>query len=569
MSPSVPLSSYVQLHTTGTSEGVLIRIVEPVGYSFSIGEEVLVNKPIPFVFSIVRFLACAVLIGAVLCLRPSSPVYKLGFTWRKSGCRALAVALCVVEIAALLALSYRGFETNDTREAHDQYDDLANAFIAGSVSLDKDVPDFLGDLDNPYDPGERNAYLASVGDPALSDSFTDFAYFGDRFYLYFGPVPALELFVSCKLLTGADMPTWLAVFFYGSAFFVLVKVLLLQFSRKMMDARISIGAFLLLDLMLCCSSGFLYLGYLPVVYSAPIAASLAHLVAALSCWLLAKKGEGALSRPLLAVGALLMVLTLGCRQSFVICALLAIPLFWDEIVQHRAFFSKKGALNTALVIVPFLLVGAAAMLYNEARFGSPFDFGASYNLTSNDMTQRGFEWARFPLGVFAYLFQSLSVSSAFPYLFTNDVMGDYQGFTSSEPMFGGFYAFNVVALAAFALFSMRFEVPRQARAFGVVALGLGVVLMLFDIQASGITARYLSDFSFLLMLPASIAMLALFKRLQGSGREKLFVAVCFAGVLACVVLNCWALFIDGRFSPLKDSVPLLYYGVKQTLSFLW
>lgn len=102
MSPSVPLSSYVQLHTTGTSEGVLIRIVEPVGYSFTIGEEVLVNKPIPFVFSIVRFLACAVLIGAVLCLRPPSPVYRLGFTWRKNGCRALAVALCVVEVAALL-----------------------------------------------------------------------------------------------------------------------------------------------------------------------------------------------------------------------------------------------------------------------------------------------------------------------------------------------------------------------------------------------------------------------------------------------------------------------------------
>lgn len=209
------------------------------------------------------------------------------------------------------------------------------------------------------------------------------------------------------------------------------------------------------------------------------------------------------------------------------------------------------------------------MLYNKARFGSPFNFGASYSLTSNDMTQRGFEWARFPLGVFAYLFQPLSVSSAFPYLFTTDVMGDYQGFTSSEPMFGGFYAFSVVALAAFALFSMRFEVPKQARAFGVVALGLGIVLMLFDIQASGITARYLSDFSLLLMLPASIAMLALFKRLRGSRYERLFVAVCFAGVLACVVLNCWALFIDGRFSPLKDSVPLLYYGVKQTLSFLW
>ena len=27
------------------------------------------------------------------------------------------------------------------------------------------------------------------------------------------------------------------------------------------------------------------------------------------------------------------------------------------------------------------------MAYNAARFGSPFDFGANYNLTSNDMTQ--------------------------------------------------------------------------------------------------------------------------------------------------------------------------------------
>ena len=152
---------------------------------------------------------------------------------------------------------------NDTWETHDQYDDLANAFIAGSVSLDKDVPDFLGELDDPYDPGERNAYLASVGDPALSDSFTDFAYFGDRFYSYFGPLPALELFVPYKLLTGADMPTWLAVFFYGSMFFVFVKVLLLQFSKKMMDVRVSIGAFLLLDLMLAARAAFSTSGICP------------------------------------------------------------------------------------------------------------------------------------------------------------------------------------------------------------------------------------------------------------------------------------------------------------------
>ena len=56
-----------------------------------------------------------------------------------------------------------------------------------------------------------------------------------------------------------------------------------------------------------------------------------------------------------------------------------------------------------LFALPFVLVAAGLMWYNAARFGSPFDFGANYNLTSNDMTKRGFNPGRIGPALFYYL----------------------------------------------------------------------------------------------------------------------------------------------------------------------
>ena len=54
------------------------------------------------------------------------------------------------------------------------------------------------------------------------------------------------------------------------------------------------------------------------------------------------------------------------------------------------------------------------MLYNNTRFNSPFDFGANYNLTTNDMTKRGFIFDRFAMGINTYLFQLPSFQPIFP-----------------------------------------------------------------------------------------------------------------------------------------------------------
>ena len=107
------------------------------------------------------------------------------------------------------------------------------------------------------------------------------------------------------------------------------------------------------------------------------------------------------------------------------------------------------------------------------------------------------------------------------------------------------------------------------RGFALLLMGIGFTLMLFDIQASGITARYMADFSFFLLLPAALALFMFEQRAgTGSAAWAFHLAVVVASLL-CLGLNAWSIFIDGRYGPLKEAFPSIYYGVKQALSFLW
>lgn len=128
----VPASRYLELHTAGESQSLRIGINEVAGYTFSVDEGFVANATAPFDFSPLRLCAVFVLACFVLAFRPSSPLFRTSLSWRSKAQKALIVVLAVVEVGAFGAFSYRGFSTNDTWEAHDQYDDLANAFCRGA-----------------------------------------------------------------------------------------------------------------------------------------------------------------------------------------------------------------------------------------------------------------------------------------------------------------------------------------------------------------------------------------------------------------------------------------------------
>ena len=99
------------------------------------------------------------------------------------------------------------------------------------------------------------------------------------------------------------------------------------------------------------------------------------------------------------------------------------------------------------------------MWYNAARFGSPFDFGANYNLTSNDMTRRGFAVGRIAPAAVTFLAGIPGVQTVFPYLTATRMQTNYMGLTITELYYGGAFACLPLlcwrASATISLFTLR------------------------------------------------------------------------------------------------------------------
>ena len=202
------------------------------------------------------------------------------------------------------------------------------------------------------------------------------------------------------------------------------------------------------------------------------------------------------------------------------------------------------ARRLALAFVPFVVVFALVGWYNAARFGSPLDFGANYNLTTNDMTHREFQLDRLPFALFAYLVQPPSVVLQYPYLTTTDLSTDYYGVNIFENMWGGIFALTPVLLvsALLAMGQFRSRFAGQPLALAVASVAIGFVLVVFDANGAGVLMRYMMDFGFFFAFAAVLCIAQLWRR---EGSELLVVGeggasrYCAVGVLlvALVVLS--------------------------------
>lgn len=222
-----------------------------------------------------------------------------------------------------------------------------------------------------------------------------------------------------------------------------------------------------------------------------------------------------------------MALTFASRPQLGIVLLAFIPAL---AVQARRDCITPGI--AACVAAPLAVVAAALMAYNAARFGSPFDFGANYNLTTNDMRQRPRSILMELQGLFSYILQPANISARFPYLLPADAQTGYVGSMVTEPGFGGVFAlapFTLAGLVAMALADRR-------RVWAGIAGGLvacAVVVAAFDTMGAGILGRYDLDFFFLFALAATLGFLS-FERSRG---HKVSRALLSGGVGATMLMG--------------------------------
>ena len=283
---------------------------------------------------------------------------------------------------------------------YQQYGALAHSLLNGRLDLEEDPPAALAALDNPYDPTARSEAQVEGGR-------WDHAYYNGRYYVYFGIVPCLLFQLPFEAITGiqnlayAPCMVVLGLIFLLSCFGVMGQVVRRWFPR------ISSAAYLLSVAALMLGSQLYNLLERPYIYEYVIVCGAALLLLGLWLWLAAAATPvvaGRLADPAAGTGE--PVCGAGGRvpsPDGTVRAAGRCPSSGTAMVRAGDCAAGPVCGNWQPFALPVVLVAAGLMWYNAARFGSPFDFGANYNITGNDMTRRGFNVVRIGPAVFTSL----------------------------------------------------------------------------------------------------------------------------------------------------------------------
>ncbi|MCH4180736.1 MAG: hypothetical protein PHR15_07335 [Atopobiaceae bacterium] len=533
---------------------------------------VILNRPVPLSVDPLRMLVVALVIVGVWLLRPHGLLARTSAA--AAPARRIRIAVLVCALVVIGATTNYGSDDQNRpwywAYAQDEYTELAHSLTQGRLYLDEEPPDWLVQMEDPYDPAARTQAEAQTGISFKHDA----AYHDGHYYVYFGVVPEVVLFLPFYVLTGLDLPNSAAVGLAVLAFAGAVWTLLSQLVRTRFT-HASLQTFVLVFLGVLACSGIVYSCGRPCFYNIPVTCGLAFAMWGLVAWhhaVTAERHKGAFY----ALGALLMALVAGCRPQVLVVGLLALPLLWRAVRREAGTPGGGGGrlaaasapdaasieappcvadtikvssgrvwlVRVAQLGIPVVVVVGALLWYNVARFGSPLDFGSAYNLADDNLTLRGHDVIRALEGAFYLLFQPSVITSTFPFLQAQAVSATYGGLTISEPVLGGIVATAPFALVAPVLLLER-RCPRREALLAGALVVLAVVVCLFDVEGAGILTRYVQDFGVLLGLASALMVLA---RGEGAAPSRLF------GLgLLLVVVACLAMVVLARCGMMTDA----------------
>ena len=481
------------------------------------------NPRVPFRVSRPRVALEAVLVLLIICFRPDSPLYRRRLASGDIVCWVGMLILLVGEMCAVVKLwliaggsnTPTGLVLLDNGLFFDngQYNHMADALINGHVDLGMPVNKDLAALSNPYDTWARTQIAATSGDrtPILWDT----AFKSGKYYSYFGVLPALFMFVPFKLITGSDLSVGSAILILALINTILSMMVAVQIARLFSRSKssCSLGAAMLISCAIFMGLQIMNLVPVRFFYQLPQTMARAFVLIAISCWVQSKLSG--LNKAWLALGSLAMAMTLGCRPQFMLAAIVAIPLFWEEIrglwlqgqTGIRGLVREVGIWACALV--PVFLVFAPLLAYNKVRFGSYLDFGANYNLTGFDMPNSSLPYTQlFPM-IFLYFLQPPVISTLFPLLTKTP-----QFLPLWAPMqnsYGGYL--TTIAPFALILFMMpKWRIRLRMHRVSSLCWFLGfyaLVVFCFDVHVVGYDSRYLVDCGWALMLLFAMLFLSI------------------------------------------------------------
>ena len=429
-----------------------------------------------------------------------------------------------------------------------QYDRMGDALLQGHLYIDNgNIDPILEGMENPYDTDARKR---------LGVKFHwDEAYYNHHYYMYFGVVPTIILFIPYKLLTGNVLMSYQATQIFASLtiiglfylFYLLCNSIFLQFPFSLY--LLFSSAFSILSVSYSIAS--------PTLYCTAIISGVCMMIWSIVCflkgaWLEKDKTK---SNLYLFIGALSGALAFGCRPPVALANITVIAVICN-IVQDDLSDWKDKIEKIVLIFAPYLVVGVLLMLYNYARFDNVFEFGQSYQLTLEDQhiyrsILERFDFKQTLIVTFLNFYSIPSLSSGFPFVEHSGVFFNFPVLLFSVRIFSRDIA-NILQ-------------EKKLYYFSLLALFSTLLITVITIYWSPfLLERYHLDFYYLLCIVSFLAVATWLELIIGKKRKILIsclVVLLFAVYVIAFLFFC--LPFDGSYTmSYPDTLHEIYKGLR-------
>ncbi len=462
------------------------------------------------------------IILALFLLRPSAKIQQLTIEkCEKKEWIIVGIVMLLTILLCVLPMSINPYYNGEKPDHRNQYELLAEAILEGHFDIRYDWADDLTILDNPYSPAERDS--AGVKYPL------DHAYYKGHYYVYFGIVPVILLFLPYLIVTGSSLTTYHTTQIFVAFIILGLFALFWQMAKKWFK-ELTFGLYLALAVSLSIMSVW-YSIDTPALYCTAITAGICMEVWSLYFFVKGVFVESNETRRTIFafIGALFGALAFGCRPPIALVNILVIPML-IYYVKGRSI-NKKLILQLIFVALPYVIVGILLMLYNYVRFDSFTEFGQTYQLTAADQSNYGSLIQRLSIieginGLYDNLFCFAKLSHDFPYIQFN----------------GAFINFPILFFVFFVFYKPIKEKLKDMDIKGFIYSILLVpiiVTMLDVIYSPWLLERYRMDIYFIMGILCFAAIGFLYQVVQNKRRYLMIVSVMAIYTVFC----CFMLFL--------------------------